>query len=128
VIGATTLLGLAFGVVFRVNHPALQLANWLAYPLQLLMIVPLVRLGEWLSGAPPVSFSVVQVVATTSADPVGALGRYGVTGLHGILGWIAVLPVVVLVLYRTLLPVLRVAQVRVRPGIRDANATRPEVP
>ena len=38
------------------------------------------------------------------------------TGLHGILGWIAVAPLVVLVLYRLLLPVLRAAQSRIRPS------------
>jgi len=112
VIGATTLLGLAVGVALRLNQPALQLANWLAYPLQLAMIVPLVRLGEWLSGAPPVSFSVVQVVASTSSDPLG----FGMTGLHGILGWVAIVPFVVLVLYRVLLPALRAMQSRVRPS------------
>lgn len=114
VIGATTLLGLAIGVALRLNQPALHLANWLAYPLQLAMIVPLVRLGEWLAGAPSMSFSVVQILSGTSSDPLGTLQRFGMTGLHGILGWIAVVPIVVLVLYRALLPALRAAQSRVR--------------
>jgi uncharacterized protein (DUF2062 family) len=116
VIGATTFMGLAMGVVLRLNQPALQLANWLAYPLQLAMIIPLVRLGEWLSGAPPVSFSVIQVVADTTSDPLGAVERFGMTGLHGILGWVAVAPIVVLGLYRALLPVLRGLQARLRPS------------
>lgn len=114
VIGATTVLGLLFGAVLRLNVPALQLANWVAYPLQLAAIIPLVRLGEWLAGAPPVTFSVTQVVASASADPMGTLGRYGVTGLHGILGWMAVVPIVVLVLYRVLLPALRTTRRHVR--------------
>jgi len=116
VIGVTTLLGLAGGVALRLNQPALQLANWLAYPLQLAMIIPLVRLGEWLSGASPVSFSVTQVVASTSSDPLGTLEQFGMTGLHGILGWVAIVPFVVLVLYRVLLPALRAMQSRVRPS------------
>jgi len=116
VIGATTFLGLAVGAALRLNQPALQLANWLAYPLQLALILPLVRLGEWLAGAPPVSFSVVQILANTSSDPLGTLERFGMTGLHGILGWMAVVPFVVLVLYRALLPVLRAVQSRVRPS------------
>jgi uncharacterized protein (DUF2062 family) len=115
VIGATTFLGLAIGALLRLNLPALQLANWLAYPAQIAMILPLVRLGEWLAGSPPVPFSVAQVVADTAADPLGTLGRFGMTGLHGILGWIAVAPVVVLVLYVALLPALRGVQMRLRP-------------
>jgi hypothetical protein len=38
------------------------------------------------------------------------------TGLHGILGWVAIVPFVVLVLYRVLLPALRAMQSRVRPS------------
>jgi uncharacterized protein (DUF2062 family) len=122
VIGATTLLGFVIGGALGLNLPALQLANWLAYPLQLAMIIPLVRLGEWLAGAPPVTFSVVEVVARTTADPMDGLVRYGMTGLHGILGWMAVVPIVVLLLYRILLPSLRAAQVRVSPS--DAGRSR----
>jgi uncharacterized protein (DUF2062 family) len=116
VIGATTALGFALGAVLRLNLPALQLANWLAYPLQLAAIIPLVRLGEWLAGATPVSFSIPHVVASVSTDPIGSLERYGMTGLHGILGWIAVVPIVVLVVYRVLLPALRATRRRMRPS------------
>jgi uncharacterized protein (DUF2062 family) len=116
VIGATTLLGLAIGAILRLNQPALQLANWLAYPLQLVLILPLVRLGEWVAGVPPMPFAVSHVVARVTADPVGAVTSFGMTGLHGILGWVTVLPFVVLGLYRLLLPALRAANRRVRPA------------
>jgi hypothetical protein len=85
VIGATTILGLLFGTVLRLNLPALQLAN-------------------------------AQILAGVSADPLGTLERYGMTGLHGILGWIAVVPIVVLVLYRVLLPALHATRRRMRPS------------
>jgi hypothetical protein len=116
VIGATTFLGLGIGIALRLNQPALQLANWLASPLQLVLILPLVRLGEWVAGAPPMPFSVPQVVGRVVADPVDAVVAFGMTGLHGILGWVAVLPLVVLGIYRLLLPVLRAARDRVRPS------------
>jgi len=53
VIGLTTLLGLALGAALRLNLPAVQLANWLSYPLQLVLILPFVRWGERLLGASP---------------------------------------------------------------------------
>jgi uncharacterized protein (DUF2062 family) len=116
VIGATTFLGLVAGAALRLNLPALQLANWLAYPLQLAMILPLVRLGEWLAGASPVSFSVAQVVTSASTDPLETLGRFGMTGLHGILGWMVVAPLVIPALYGMLTPTLRAARGRLRPA------------
>ena len=107
VIGAPTLLGLAIGGILRLNQPALQLANWLAHPLQLILILPLVRLGEWVAGVPPTPFAVSHVVARVTADPVEAIATYGMTGVHGILGWVTVLPFLVVGLYRLLLPALR---------------------
>lgn len=116
VIGATTLLALGLGALLRLNQPALQLANWLVYPLQLVLILPFVRLGEWMLGVPPMPFAVAQVVARVAADPVDAAAAFGATGLHGILGWASVVPFLVLGLYRLLLPVLRAASRRMRSG------------
>jgi hypothetical protein len=37
-------------VVLRLNFPALQLVNYLVYPLQILLLWPFARLGKWLFG------------------------------------------------------------------------------
>jgi uncharacterized protein (DUF2062 family) len=92
IVGATTLLCVAAGVAFRLNHVALQLANHLAYPLQLPLILAFVRLGERLVGAPPVSLDPLTLVHHFQRDPAGFLREFGLTGLHGILGWSLVAP------------------------------------
>jgi uncharacterized protein (DUF2062 family) len=53
VIGIPTLLCAALALGLRLNLPAIQVANYAAMPLQLVLIVPFVRLGGWLvsSGA-----------------------------------------------------------------------------
>jgi len=107
VLGTTTLLAFVIGVVLGLNHPSMQLANWLAYPLQLALIVPFVRLGEWIAGAPRQSFAVPAVVDRFAADPFGALAAFGLTGAHGVLGWITVVPLAVPALFGLLLPGLR---------------------
>ena len=116
VVGATTLLGLALGSALRLNLPVLQVANWAAYPLQLALVLPPVRLGEWLTGALPATFSAAQLVAGSSAEPMGSLERLAVSGLHGILGWTALLPIILFVVYQALLRILRAAEARVRPS------------
>ena len=120
VIGVTTLLAIGIGAVLRLNQPAMQLANWAAYPLQILLIVPLVRLGEWISGAPPTPFAVSRVVAQIAQDPAEAAAVFGMLGVHGTLGWLVVLPFVVLGVYRLLLPALRAAHRRLG-GTVDAS-------
>jgi len=48
VIGIPTVLCAALALALRLNLPAIQMANYVAMPLQLALIVPFVRLGRWL--------------------------------------------------------------------------------
>jgi len=126
VIGLTTIPGLALGAALRLNLPAVQLANWLSYPLQLMLILPFVRWGERLLGASPVPLSLPQLLTEYQADPAGFVARSGLTGLHGVLGWLTVLPLVVTVLYAATLPPLRAAGRGLRrPGLPSAAPSAP---
>ena len=107
IMGATTVLCLLAGVMFRLSHPALQLVNYAVYPLQVSLILAFVRVGERLLGAAPVAFSPLTLVARFQQDPARFLAEFGVTGLRGILGWFVVAPFVATVLYFVLLTPLR---------------------
>lgn len=119
-LGATTVLCLAAGFALRLSHPALQLANYAVYPLQLPLVLAFVRLGERLAGAAPMPFSVERLLVAFRADPVAFFERFGWTGLHGILGWLILAPLVGGVLYLGLVPVLRYAARRLGPRAEAA--------
>ncbi len=55
VVGIPTVLCAGLALSCRLNLPAIQVANYLAMPVQLVMIVPFVRMGGWLlaSGSAP---------------------------------------------------------------------------
>ena len=116
VLGATTALCVAAGVTLRLNHPALQIANYAVSPLQLPLVLVFVRLGEWFTGATPMPFSITRLLAFFREDPLAFFQRFGGTGLHGILGWLAVAPVVGGLLYLGLVPVLRWTARPMTPG------------
>jgi len=109
VLGATTALCVAAGVALRLSHPALQLANYAVAPLQVPLILAFVRLGERFAGAAPMPFSVERLLFFFREDPLAFLQRFGGTGLHAILGWLALAPMLGGVLYLALLPALRYA-------------------
>ena len=46
ILGSTTILCLALAFIFRLNIAASQLTNHLAYPLQLILVIPFIRLGS----------------------------------------------------------------------------------
>jgi uncharacterized protein (DUF2062 family) len=50
VIGLTTILSALAALIFRCNMWVVQAVNWLAASLQIIMIIPFIRMGELISG------------------------------------------------------------------------------
>jgi len=53
VVGVPTVLCAAIALLLRLNQPAIQAANYAAMPLQLILIIPFMRLGKWMFGTGP---------------------------------------------------------------------------
>jgi len=106
VLGTTTLLAGLVAAALRLNQPAIQVANYAAYPLQLALFLPLFQAGAALFGAPPVGFTVAQLQAELAADPGGTVVRYLGANLRAVGAWALVAPPAALllhVLFRSLL-------------------------
>lgn len=106
VLGATTALCAVAGVALRLNQPAVQVANYAAYPVQLVALVPFLRLGAWLFGAPPVSFAPGEIRAQLAAGVLDAVARYGGAILRAVAAWALVAPFAAAALYVALRPVV----------------------
>jgi uncharacterized protein (DUF2062 family) len=107
IIGATSALCFLAALCLRLNQPIIQLVNWLASPLQLGLLVVFVRQGEWLARAPRVSFSIPELFAKFHASPANFFQEFGLTGVHGIIGWASVAPLAGLLLYFLFLPITK---------------------
>ena len=81
----------------------MQLANYILYPLQIPLILAFVRLGERCVGAAPIPFPRA-TGRRLPDDPLAFLARFGRTGLHGVLGWLAMAPLVAGALHLTCSP------------------------
>ena len=106
-LGTTSALCFAAAVAFGLNQPVIQVVNYLVFPLQIPLIYLFVRLGERTAGAHSVSFDVKSLTAAFAADPISFIGRFGMTGLHGILGWLMIAVPAASLIYIGLVPVLR---------------------
>lgn len=116
ILGVTALLNLAVGLRFRMNQPILQTLNQVLGPLHLLLILPYVRLGEWLWRANEDRFTVAELISDFRHDNlVTFLQRFGWAGVHAVSAWIVTAPLLVFVLYLCLRPVIRnLDSIRVR--------------
>ena len=69
VIGVTTILLFLAAWALRLNQPIIQLINWSSAALQLLLIIPFIRLGEAIFRRAPHDSSLEELVATAKSDP-----------------------------------------------------------
>jgi uncharacterized protein (DUF2062 family) len=116
VLGSTTLLCAAAAVLLRLNLPAIQLVNWLMYPMQLALVVPFMRAGAHLFRTSPLPFSVVQMLTMFQHDWLNTLKLLWVSALQAITVWMLCAPIVAALLYCTLRPVLSRVARTVRPA------------
>jgi uncharacterized protein (DUF2062 family) len=106
-VGWSTTLCLIAAMVFRLNLPAIQIANYFVYPAQIALLVPFFRWGEKLFRAPHFPISAPQIYALFHAGAWLALKLLGTTIWHAIVVWGMMAPVSIAVLYVILTPVLR---------------------
>jgi uncharacterized protein (DUF2062 family) len=96
-LGLTTVACAAAAAALRLNQPAIQVANYAAYPVQLLLYVPFFQAGAWLFGAPAPSITLTQVRAELAADLWGTVGQYAWANVRAVGAWAVVaVPVAVL--------------------------------
>ena len=99
VIGATTLLCGVVAMTLGLNLPAIQAVNYLAAPLQLALLLPLMRVGDFLFGASGSALSVEQVLTMIRQHPGLAITALGISTLHAVVAWLLLAPVAFVVLY-----------------------------
>lgn len=106
VLGVSTILCTILAIVLKLNLPAIQLVNYVMSPLQLLLIIPFVRLGEWLLGAPPQPLSISAGLELIAAGPWNAVVTLWDAIVHAALAWLVLGPILIALLYFSLRPVL----------------------
>lgn len=90
VIGLTTLLCFAIALVFRLNVAAMQLVNYIAYPLQILFIVPFFQLGAWIVGKKGEVFSLDALMLAFQSNFFLSLQELGWSILYAIFAWLVI--------------------------------------
>ena len=92
-LGTSTALCVGAALAFRLNQPAMQLANYLAYPLQLALLLPFIRLGERLFRAPHLPLELSGLVQAIRADAWTAVGQFWTSLWHACIAWLLIVPI-----------------------------------
>jgi uncharacterized protein (DUF2062 family) len=106
VLGVSTALCAAVALALRLNMPAIQLVNYLLAPLQLLLVIPFLRFGEWVAQAPRFPITLDAGLALLSQGALHAISMLAGAIVHATLGWLVLAPFAAYALYRSLRPIL----------------------
>jgi uncharacterized protein (DUF2062 family) len=87
-LGVTTAICALLAMLLRLNMPAIQAANWLAMPLQVVLLIPFLRLGQWLFAGYAISFSRKDLLSRLEAAPWDALLQMSSLFGHALLAWL----------------------------------------
>jgi uncharacterized protein (DUF2062 family) len=106
VLGMTTFLCMLAAFTLRLNLPVIQFANYFVYPLQILLLVPYYRIGGMVfSTRQNIDFDKLSHVLTGSTYKEVITMLFEST-LNAIGAWLLISPLVLLMLYASLKPVL----------------------
>jgi uncharacterized protein (DUF2062 family) len=115
ILGVSTILCIVIALAFRLNLAAIQLVQAAMAPTQVLLIIPFVRLGEWILQAPHQAISVADGLALVAHGVLNAVIVLWDAIAHAGLAWLLVAPFVTFMLYRILTPVFERVAVKIDP-------------
>ncbi len=87
-LGISTLLAVLVAYVLGLNQVGIQIGNYAMYPLQILLFIPFIRAGEWLTGITPVTINPVDIAMMFTEDVSASISTYGASIASGVLVWL----------------------------------------
>lgn len=106
VLGTTTILCALAAVIFGLNLPLIQAVQFLAYPLQLLLLIPFLQAGQWIFHQPPLPFTYHQLLDVFHSGFWHALDLLWGYTLHGLVAWLILGGAGALLIYVVVRPML----------------------
>ena len=106
VLGMTTLLCTVAAFALRLNMPAIQMVNFIVYPLQLILLAPFYGIGSWLFNQPGWHAVEGSLIDSIRNDFWGNMASLWDLTLYAVLTWSVISPLVILMLYFILKPVI----------------------
>ena len=99
IIGFSTPLNTLAALTLRLNQPIVQAINWVLGPLKLLLIIPFLRLGEWVFRAEPFTLSLKEFSKIFFDDWLATTQEFAWTFVHAIAAWLVMVPLIYCVIY-----------------------------
>jgi uncharacterized protein (DUF2062 family) len=104
VLGVTTILCAAASVALRLNVAAMQIVNYLIYPIQIILLVPFYSAGSWLFKEKTELEGIRNILLTMKNDFWGSMAGLWDLTLYAVIAWTVICPILVLILFHLIRP------------------------
>ncbi len=99
-VWGTSLLCIIAAYLLRLNQVLVQLANYLVYPLQIILFIPFLKAGGWLFISDTrLKVSMTGAFALLKSSPSDFFQAFWLLNLQGLAVWLLTLPLVAGILY-----------------------------
>jgi uncharacterized protein (DUF2062 family) len=99
VMGVNTLLLLVLALIFRLNVPLIQLVNYVAYPLQLMLYIPFLKVGATLLAGTKMTLSKDYIWGVFKEGWLSFFNKLGEVHLYGLVVWFTLLLPITVAIY-----------------------------
>ncbi len=106
-MGVSTAICAILALWLRLNIIAIQIVNYIAYPLQLIFYIPFIKAGEKILGYTNTQFTITEIVKLFKGGFFSAVKILWVANLQGLFIWMIITIPVTIILYYIFLFVLR---------------------
>ena len=107
VIGVTTLLLAIIAIRFKLNMVVIQLTNFAVYPLQLLLLVPFLKLGQIIFHGPVLETGFQQIQQALISAPLKIFYHFWRLTVQGTVVWLVLSVPTGFILYHVILIPMR---------------------
>ena len=101
-IGSTSLLCMVVAFSFRLNMAAIQMVNYLIYPLQLLLFIPFLKIGAYI-GKQDFNYSFSDITTMLYEHPWATVQHFFALNMYALLVWALIAALLYIVLYAVFL-------------------------
>lgn len=122
IYGVTTAALAVIGWIWKLNHAVLQGFNYLVTALKFILIIPYIRLGEWMfQTQTPFRLSIPEFTSRFQAAPLQTLGEFAMTFVHAISGWLLSVPLWMGVIYVSMYLLIKTGELT-RPQLQEIQS------
>lgn len=105
-LGFATGLAAVFGIIFKLNHIVVQTANYMMYPVQLVLIPLYIKVISLMIDVGDVPIRPDLILELFRKDWVQFLKTYSLIGVYAVILWFVISSILFVILRKLLLPAI----------------------